>query len=366
LLEHLKVEVGIESRSRERGSSVCQVVVNGVKWSKLFEALCSHGAGAKRLHPALSAGPSDFLENMLTSWMDGDRQQGMSAVTISRELAMNMFDIANHLGKMPILSTHTKEKVDKHGIHHKHAWKVGWGDKGRVNHGTEQDDTHLWRKVYGLESEPFEGFVFNFSVEGDNSYVAEGIGVHNCWANGVAGACETARVIQGLPHVRISPASAAIVVSGGTRGGYEGDAVHLAATQGWAPASLVPQHSTDRRLMSDPKVIASRKHFVLLDFIDCGDSFDKLGSGLLQNLPGLAAFPDWSHVTEIDDLLEVERNSFGCLGCNSWGDWGGKNSRGRPGYYVFRENSGPHCRPSGIFLIRQMTPHPGTEYLGAA
>lgn len=91
---------------------------------------------------------------------------------------MNMFDIANALGKMPIMSTHQRAHVpDRDGIYRKHAWKVGWGDRGKPNHGTEQNETHLFRKVRRIDAEPFRGYVYNLLIEGDNSFIAEGVGV---------------------------------------------------------------------------------------------------------------------------------------------------------------------------------------------
>lgn len=44
----------------------------------------------------------------------------------------------------------------------------------------------------------FSGFVYNLGVEGDQSFVAEGIGVHNCTAHGWPAAIEIQRRAQGL------------------------------------------------------------------------------------------------------------------------------------------------------------------------
>jgi intein/homing endonuclease len=44
------------------------------------------------------------------------------------------------------------------------------------------NDTHMWRKVNSVEEGQFyTGTVYNLEVEGDHSYIANGIGVHNCW-----------------------------------------------------------------------------------------------------------------------------------------------------------------------------------------
>lgn len=46
--------------------------------------------------------------------------------------------------------------------------------------------------------------VYNLEVEGDNSYVADYVGVHNCTGHGNASALEVARAIAGLPYVELS------------------------------------------------------------------------------------------------------------------------------------------------------------------
>ncbi|HXG72305.1 MAG TPA: hypothetical protein VNJ04_16995, partial [Gemmatimonadaceae bacterium] len=53
-----------------------------------------------------------------------------------------------------------------------------------------------WRRVHGLEFEPFVGPVYNLHVQGDNSYVAEGIGVHNCVAHAWAAKVRAAPIMQ--------------------------------------------------------------------------------------------------------------------------------------------------------------------------
>ena len=48
-----------------------------------------------------------------------------------------------------------------------------------------------------MRHEEFAGYVYNLSVEGDESYVAEGVGVHNCTANATAAALEFDAIKQG-------------------------------------------------------------------------------------------------------------------------------------------------------------------------
>jgi intein/homing endonuclease len=47
-------------------------------------------------------------------------------------------------------------------------------------------EAYLWRKVREIGHQQFSGHIYNLSVEGDESYIAEGIGVHNCAAAAAA------------------------------------------------------------------------------------------------------------------------------------------------------------------------------------
>jgi len=42
------------------------------------------------------------------------------------------------------------------------------------------NDKYMLRKIESIEEVPFEGFVYNLEVEGDNSYIANDAAVHNC------------------------------------------------------------------------------------------------------------------------------------------------------------------------------------------
>jgi len=46
----------------------------------------------------------------------------------------------------------------------------------------EVDSDSTWRRVRAIDKEKFAGLVYDLGVDEDHSYVAEGIGVHNCWA----------------------------------------------------------------------------------------------------------------------------------------------------------------------------------------
>lgn len=170
-----------------------------------------------------------------------------------------------------------------------------------------------------------------------------------CWAAGTCAAFSTARVLQGLPYVRISGMSVAVPISGGHSGGYEGDAVEYLTKYGGASVD-VWKYDDPGRYNDRAEVQESRKHHIALESYEC-NSFDEFATAWLLGFPCTVSYNWWSHVVMACDLVEIEPGSFGVRIRNNWGDWGAKNDFGFSGYQVLREG---HGTPSGGFAFRQV------------
>lgn len=317
----MESELGAGVKLRRVGN-VAQVSFGGREWSSLFDVLCGHGSGNKRLHSSLCGGPTEFLRGVLSAWMDGDRSLGNSAVTVSRALALNMFDIANAANLLPILSTHTKDSVSPEGIIRRQAWVVAWGEGEHLNHGLEQSDTHMWRTVRGVEAEPFSGHVFNLEVDDDHSYVAEGVGVHNCWCYAVVHAVMIERVKQNQPPIRLSPTSAAAPIKNyRNEGGWGTQALEWIAKYGVASEEFWPQNRIDRQYFESSRE-DSLKHRIE-EWFDLRDrNFDEKASCLLQNIPVPSGYDWMGHEMCSCDLVVLKNGGFGCIDLNSYSEDG--------------------------------------------
>ena len=177
-------ELGVQAEIKllpEHGS--CKVIVNSAQLDRQFLAWFGSGPQHKTIPGCFMSGNREFLTGLLSGWLDGDRQRGESAVTVSPILAMQMRDIANYLGYMPALSIHTEAKTDSRGVTHLRSWRVAMNNPLTYKRGAAKiTDTHMWRKVTEVEEgEFYSGTVYNLEVEDDHSYTANGIGVHNCW-----------------------------------------------------------------------------------------------------------------------------------------------------------------------------------------
>lgn len=244
--------LGAQANIRRRtGSRAIVVTVYGTWWAQLFEAWCADGCANKRLHPDLASGPEGFLRGVLDGWVAGDgigpgRKGG---VTVSRQLAMNMFDIANALGLRPGVQWLDVAVNPKHKIKaRRRRYIVQWTDSRDDDYRSTLTDTHVFRKVTATESEPFSGYVYNLEVEDDHSYVAEGIGVHNCNAFAATSALRVCRLMAGLSDVRISPGHLYGQINGGRdAGSLLGDALTALKDVGACTTDEVPELEWKRR-----------------------------------------------------------------------------------------------------------------------
>jgi hypothetical protein len=185
----LRSELNAEGRVQVRPSGATNVVLYGKHWRTLFERTFCHGPYDKRLPGSLASGPRDFLHGVWDGWVAGDGwhqpdRHRMIAVTVSHGLAMDMYAVGQALGFRPTIEFR-RGKPNSAAASRRDSWRITVSVGGSSTRSRE-DDAHVWRKVVGLEFEEWAGHVFNLEVEGDHSYVAEGIGVHNCVGFGIS------------------------------------------------------------------------------------------------------------------------------------------------------------------------------------
>lgn len=175
------------SGGREKIPKVCKVVVHGIAWASFFESILGNGSKNKRLHGDLSSGPKEFLRGVLDGWMDGDGHHSeklalKDGVTISKALALDMYSIANSFGLSPTLQS--QHPSVSHGVVERQMRYDVVIRNANTPMCVSDEEKTIWKKMQSLEQEEFSGKVYNFEVTGDNSYVADGLGVHNCvWSN---------------------------------------------------------------------------------------------------------------------------------------------------------------------------------------
>lgn len=151
--------------------------------AELFLSLCGEYSDKKRLHPDLMSANLDFLKGILEGFDAGDGTKRFSSnkelTTTSYSLASQFFLIASRLGLCPRISKTAKYS----GKQPYRVWYQNTNFVGKQKRTKFKltDGYNLYRYDKTLIEEiEYDGDVFNIEVEGDHSYIVNGVAVHNC------------------------------------------------------------------------------------------------------------------------------------------------------------------------------------------
>jgi len=198
--------LGAEARVQRRANGALNVVVYGKAWRHVFEALVPGTSrhGDKHLSGHVTCGSDEYLDALLHGWLAGDgheRHTEVVGITVCRQLALDMHAIATALGHRPRL-TEGQPSVNRHAATRQTRYEVAIGLGGGGPRSARLTPAAHWRKVEQITPVDYEGYVFNLEVEGDHSYIADGVGVHNCVGFGWVGEAIASPVRVRFPLVR--------------------------------------------------------------------------------------------------------------------------------------------------------------------
>lgn len=207
---------GYNSTIRKSGNRGITIDVFSVKLSNWFKDLF----GTKCYNKSI---PNEFMflpKNKLSAIIDGiycgdGGSDSNYVIQTSKLLAIQMVEILNKLGLMPIVTKRNLcKQLTPKGNQRRQTYNVSWAisdkdtrsanGKGRWKFGE-----HYLTKINKIEEIDFDGFVYNLEVEEDASYVVQDILVHNCFGVGfVTGYYQhfNDRRSDGRILVRFSPA----------------------------------------------------------------------------------------------------------------------------------------------------------------
>lgn len=162
-----------------------------VEWLRREFGVGAHSKGL----PAWVFGLSiEDRQNLLDGYVsaDGghDRRAGIIyAVTASKRLAISIRLLAESLGLesrlqfVPRPATHT---IEGRTVNQSSWYRPSWRDAPTTRRFTHASNQHRWGLVRKVEAGPVER-VWNLEVDEDNTYVADGIVVHNCQSFSASG-----------------------------------------------------------------------------------------------------------------------------------------------------------------------------------
>ena len=144
-------------------------------------------ARAKTIPAWALAMPVEWRLKLLEGYMSADGHEGTrrhEATTISRKLAIGLRLLAESLGHRVSLyykAPRPNARIEGRVVNERPQYRVMWRKSRAADHEqTTTSEGHSWMQVKEITPGRKKVDVFNISVADDESYVADGIVVHNC------------------------------------------------------------------------------------------------------------------------------------------------------------------------------------------
>lgn len=177
-------ELKVYKRDGQGGVSVR---LSNAPLAALLMSVCGVGAKTKSLSEFIMLAPRDFQVAFMAGYLDGDGYEddrgGTSvAVTASEMLARQLVSIGSRIH--PSVPTWWEHSENIGGPTNRDArftiHRLGFRQSGVMRNRRRLDDGYVAAQVMGVAEDDFDGKVYNIEVEGQHSYVVEGVVVHNC------------------------------------------------------------------------------------------------------------------------------------------------------------------------------------------
>jgi len=161
---------GLDCYENKR-KNVHNLVFSSVILAKAFKGLFGEGSHSKKVPDFLMKLPPEQQKHILTSYAQGDGYKPDKNTTIvttaSETLAFQVVRILLRLGYTPIIDTG------------RNMHRVIWKESKKAHYGYIKNST-FFTPIRKIWTEKYTGYVYNLSVEKDNSYTTKSFTVHNC------------------------------------------------------------------------------------------------------------------------------------------------------------------------------------------
>lgn len=204
---------GYNSRIRKTSDNGIDVEVYGSQLSEWLPTWLGKRCFQKRIPNELICLPADKLWALVKGIHDGDGTKGLNEIgQTSKVLALQLAEILHRLGKQPLIRRQRSNVPAPSGRARKMCYVVSWENDGarhKNRKGRWVFENEILARVTSAESTRYTGKVYNLEVEGDHTYVVEGLVVHNCFGTGFQNGYEqfiNSRRPDGRILVRVNPA----------------------------------------------------------------------------------------------------------------------------------------------------------------
>lgn len=157
-------------------------------WLVLHFGKLAHG---KTLPAWALAMPSAHRQALLDGYLSGDGAfdgRRVDATTVSRRLAVGLRLLAESLGHRVCLTRDAARegaRIEGRPISTRDQYRLYW-TADRKREFCTTDDLHSWSRTKGVQPGREDVHLYNLEVEEDESYIADGIVVHNCTHHSIA------------------------------------------------------------------------------------------------------------------------------------------------------------------------------------
>lgn len=184
----VRAKLGLEAKiwGDARRSSI-QVVVGSCILSDFMRREFGSGAAQKRVPLWIRDLPPELLWQLVLGYVDGDGYvvgQSMQVGSVSERLLMDVRFLLARCGLFSTLRLMRRAKagqIQGRPVNYRACWSLtcAGGSGAALAARRLPERSFLWGETRPSRM-AYRGFVYNLEVEGDNSYVADGVAVHNC------------------------------------------------------------------------------------------------------------------------------------------------------------------------------------------
>lgn len=190
------------------------VEVYSTTLSKWFPELFGKYCYNKEIPEELMHLSYDMTWSLIKGIWDGDGTKSCNEIgQTSKILALQLVELLHRVGEQPLVRKQISNALTPSGNKRRTCYVVSWAEKTAQNSnrkGRWSFDDEILTRVNSVSKLSYSGKVYNLEVEGDHTYVVQGVVVHNCFGTGFVTGYEqffNSRRSDGRILVRPSPAN---------------------------------------------------------------------------------------------------------------------------------------------------------------
>jgi pyruvate formate lyase activating enzyme len=178
---------GIRASIARRQSRVA-VSVSEPSVAALFDGLAGRDARTRRVPAPLFEARRHVVQAFLDGYVAGGRHRAANGAitisTVSEEFAWGIAWLVEKLGHIAAFSRRRSPSrnalLGRPIARPADTFVVRWYPAGQHHPRFREDDAFYYLPIDTIGVEPFEGDVYNLEVDGDHTYLANGLVTHNC------------------------------------------------------------------------------------------------------------------------------------------------------------------------------------------